>query len=389
MTRPVAVLTDLFPELSETFVVSELRALARLGLEPHVEAGRRADRPNPDAAGVDVRFLADDSPPRRLVDVVWLFARHPVRCAADLRDRRRWGGEEKVRSLAGLAPAARRLVRRGDSHLHAHFAAGAALDAMRLGRLLGLPYSVTAHAYDIYMEPANLREKLERAEFATSGCEYTVRDLRRLTPGARLEKVVMGVDGEAFRRRTRHPGGRTVVAVGRLVEKKGFGQLIDAAALVALDRVLIAGEGPLDETLNEQVRRKGLEAVVELVGPLAPAAVRELLEGADVLAMPSVIAADGDRDSMPVVVKEALAMEVPVVASDEVGLPEVVRLEWGRLVPPGDPAALAEAIAELLALPAAERAAMGRAGREFVLDHCNVDREAAKLAALIEAAAGT
>ena len=86
---------------------------------------------------------------------------------------------------------------------------------------------------------------------------------------------------------------------------------------------------------------------------------------------------------MPVVVKEALAMELPVVASDEVGLPEVVRPEFGRLVAPGDSEALAAAIDELLDLSAAERAAMGRAGREFVLERFDLHREAAKLADLV------
>jgi glycosyltransferase involved in cell wall biosynthesis len=107
------------------------------------------------------------------------------------------------------------------------------------------------------------------------------------------------------------------------------------------------------------------------------------LEDAAVLAAPSVIAADGDRDTMPVVVKEALAMEVPVVASDEVGLPEVVRPEWGRLVPPGDARALAAAISELLALPLDQRREMGRAGRGFVLEECSLRRETERLVALI------
>jgi glycosyltransferase involved in cell wall biosynthesis len=180
-----------------------------------------------------------------------------------------------------------------------------------------------------------------------------------------------------------------VVAIGRYVEKKGFTDLIEAAANLerANDgiRVAIAGDGPLRAQFERLIAVRGLEGVVEL--PTAPDynAVRELLEGADLLAMPSVIAADGDRDSMPVVVKEALAMEVPVVASDEVGLPEVVSPGWGRLVPPGDSAALAGAIAELLALPAGERVAMGRAGRAFVLEHCDVRREAQRLAELIKA----
>jgi glycosyltransferase involved in cell wall biosynthesis len=96
-----------------------------------------------------------------------------------------------------------------------------------------------------------------------------------------------------------------------------------------------------------------------------------------------VVAGDGDRDTMPVIAKEALAMEVPVVASDAVGLPEVVRPQWGRLVPPGDPRALAVALAELLALPAAERAAMGRAGRAHVVAECDVRAGSARLAELV------
>ncbi|MEA2373725.1 MAG: hypothetical protein QOD53_188 [Thermoleophilaceae bacterium] len=388
----VAVLIDRFPELSETFVVSELRGLAGLGHCVRVEAGAPAELPNPAAAGIEVAYLDRDGRRRKLLDLGWLAARHPLRCLADLLDRRLWRHEEPVRPLRSLAPAARRAVRARDQHLHAHFAAGAALDAMRLARLVRLPYSVTAHAYDIYLLPANLREKLERAAFATSGCEYTVRDLRALAPAAaaRIHEVIMGVDGQKFRRSTPAPGGRTVVAVGRLIEKKGFVHLVDAAAILgrrgAVERVVIAGEGPLRTELEARIDALGVRGAVELAGPLAPAAVRELLERADVLAMPCVVAADGDRDSMPVVVKEALAMEVPVVASDEVGLPELVRPEFGRLVPPGDAAALAGAIADVLDLEPAARAAMGRAGRAYVLEHCDVGREAAKLAALIEGA---
>jgi colanic acid/amylovoran biosynthesis glycosyltransferase len=386
----LTVLCDLFPELSETFVVSELRALQRLGHEPFVEAAAEAERPNPEAADIPVRHWVTDGPRRRLADLAWLAARHPLRCLADLRERRRWAREERVRPLRSLASPTRRIARRGDRHLHAHFAAGAALDALRIARLLGLPHSVTAHAYDIYLEPRNLREKLESAAFATSGCEYTVDDLRRIAPAAaeRIHEIVMGVDGSAFTRANPYPGGRSVVAVGRLVEKKGFAHLIDAAALLQasapLERLTIVGDGPLRADLERRVREHGLDDLVELAGALPPARVRELLERADLLAMPCVVAADGDRDSMPVVVKEALAMEIPVVASDEVGLPELVRPEFGRLVPPGDAEALAAAIAELLALGPGERAALGRAGRAHVLERCDVDRETAKLARLIE-----
>jgi len=143
------------------------------------------------------------------------------------------------------------------------------------------------------------------------------------------------------------------------------------------------GDGPLRTELERLSSERGLDGVVALLGARDPVEVRDLLEEADLLAMPSVIASDGDRDSMPVVVKEALAMEVPVVASDEVGLPELVNEEWGRLVPPGDPVALAGAIEEVLSLPLEERIRMGRTGREWVLAACSLERETARLAALI------
>ena len=386
----LAVLTDFFPELSETFIVSEIRALRRMGHEVRVEAGWPAERPNTEAGEIPVHYLASDGPRRQLLDLAALIVRHPLRCAADLRARRRWAREEKVRPLRGLAPAARRVARSGDRHLHAHFASGAALDAQRIAAILGLSHSVTAHAYDIYLTPANLREKLERAAFATSGCEYTVDDLRQIAPGADVHEIIMGVDGDAFRRSRPYPDRRRIVAIGRLVGKKGFGPLIEAAARLrdreALERLTIVGDGPLRGELEGLVRKHDLGGAVELPGSLPPAAVRDLLEDAALLAMPCVVAADGDRDSMPVVVKEALAMEIPVVASDEVGLPELVQPEFGRLVPPGEAAALADAIEEMLALPHERRAAMGRAGREHVLAHCDVDTEAAKLTRLIEAA---
>jgi glycosyltransferase involved in cell wall biosynthesis len=101
-----------------------------------------------------------------------------------------------------------------------------------------------------------------------------------------------------------------------------------------------------------------------------------------------VVANDGDRDSMPLVVKEALAMAIPVAGSDEVGMPEMVQSEWGRLVPPRDAEALAGAIRELLDLPVEQRAAMGRRGREYVVRTFSVRGAAQKLEGLIDRYAG-
>jgi glycosyltransferase involved in cell wall biosynthesis len=379
----LAVFVDVFPELSETFILNEVKALAAEGVDVRVEAGRRSQRPNPEAGDAPPAVYWDQGGSRgeNLGALAWLWRRHPLWVARDLAGRLRWRrGGEPARPLRRLAPIAKRVAESSD-HIHAHFAAGAALDAMRVSLLTGVPYSVTTHAYDIFLEPRNLDEKLERARFHVAVCDYNADYLRHRVPKAaqRMHKIVMGVDPGQFSRTTQYPGGRNVLAVGRLIEKKGFAYLVEAARSLPDVQVRIVGDGPLRTELQRDAPEN-----VELLGPLPPHEVRSRLEEADLLALPCVVAADGDRDSMPVVVKEALAMEVPVVGSDEVGMPEMVQGGWGRLVPPRDASALADAMRELLDLPAQERAAMGRSGRDFVASRFSVRDEALKLIGLIE-----
>jgi colanic acid/amylovoran biosynthesis glycosyltransferase len=385
--RSLVVFTDAYPARSETFIYREVEALRRLGWSVRVESSARPARIEPAASRAGpIDYLEDDPPVGSAVDLIRLALRHPLRCLADLRHRRRWGDE--AWPLRALAPAARRLRAGGERHIHVHFAAGAALHAMRLARLEGIGYSVVGHGYDVFREPRNLPEKLRAARFVVAPCEYTAEHLRDLlTEPVPVQVIVMGVDGERFKPTGPRPNDGTVVGVGRLVEKKGFRFLIEAAAEADVGRLRIVGDGPLRAELEAHARELGLGERFELVDAWGDDAVPRVLAEADLLAMPSVIAADGDRDAMPVVVKEAMAMELPVVASDEVGLPELVRPEWGRLVAPGDAHALAAAITELLALSPERRADLGAAGRRHVLAHCDLNAETAKLAALIEAAA--
>jgi colanic acid/amylovoran biosynthesis glycosyltransferase len=389
----LVVFTDAFPARSETFVHREVAAFREQGWAVRVESSARPARIERGAARRGrIDYLEDDPPAAGLRDLAALVFRHPIRCLADVLARRRWRREERAWPLRSLASAARRLEAGGERHLHVHFAGLACLHAMRIARITGVTYSVAVHGYDVFATPRNLGEKLAGAAFVAAPSEYTAAEVRALTPrgGDRVHVIVMGVDGEEFRRHRPYPGGRSVVAIGRLVEKKGFADLVEAANLLErsgdpLDRLAIAGDGPLRAELEAAVTRASLDGRVEILDAWGTGAVRDLLEDADLLALPAVIAKDGDRDAMPLVIKEALAMEVPVVGSDEAGLPEIVSRRWGRLVPPGDPAKLAEAIAALLALPPEERRRMGAAGREHVLAHCDVATETAKLAGLIEA----
>ena len=321
---------DQWPELSETFVVNELEALRRQGHAVRVQAARIAPHPNPEAPARRRRRAAR-RPARLARPRVAARAPAGARARATSRARRRWRREEWVRPLRALAGPARRIVSGGDEHLHAHFAAGAALDALRLSALTGRPYSVTAHAYDIFAQPRNLREKLERAARGVHGLRLQRRAAARARAARRRAR---GRHGRRRRARSRAtaplPGGRTVLAVGRLVEKKGFDVLVDAAALARRRaRCGSSATGRCARALERRIAATG--APVELLGSRPPAEVLAAMQEADVLAMPCVVARDGDRDSMPVVVKEAMAMGLLVVASDEVGLPECVLAPWGFL----------------------------------------------------------
>jgi colanic acid/amylovoran biosynthesis glycosyltransferase len=384
----VGLFVDRFPVLSETFVANEALALARIGHEVSVEARRRPDNPaTPLGLDIPVHYAAEESRGERLRALAWLVLRHPLRTAVDVIGRLSRPTRDRGTKTRRLAIRARRLSRLGPLHIHTHFASTMADDAHRVARLLGVPGSVTAHAWDIYISPRRLRERLVRSDFVTSGCDYTVAELERVMGPdgtGKAFKQVMGVDHESFRRSSPLPGTRHVVGVGRLVEKKGFVHLVQAAAALPDVVVSIAGDGPERERLEREIGRQGVADRVSLLGASGPAQVRELLERADVLCMPCVVAPNGDRDSMPVVVKEAMAMELCIVASDEVGLPELVQPPWGRLAPPHDPEALAAAITDVLSLGKAERADAGRAGRTFVVEHADVNSETLKLSDRIE-----
>lgn len=384
----LAVVCDAFPELTETFVANEVRALREAGHD--VEVLSLGSPRRPAALGEPlprIHRLEDVPRARRAAAMAALATRDPRAVLADARDRRAYRPAEDPRRLTTLAPWVTELHARGVEHLHAHFAAGAALEALRLGALLRLPVSITAHAYDIFLAPRNLRAKLERAAFVTTGCAYNVRHLEAVAPGARVHEVVMGVDVDAWTRGSPLPHERHVLAVGRLVEKKGFDDLVRACARARVSRLTLVGEGPLEGALRGRAAELGIADRVVFAGAQPTHEVRRLLEGAAVLAMPCVVGADGDRDSMPVVVKEAMAMEVPVVVTEEVGLPELVTQACGRLVPPRDHRALAQALDEVLDAPPEVRVAWGRAGRERVRATSDLRVETRKLSALIAAAA--
>ncbi len=253
-----------------------------------------------------------------------------------------------------------------------------------------VPFVVSAHGSDIFLAErsaavrAFARFTLERAARVTACSD----DLRRRAvalgaPEARTSTVPYGVDGATFgsaadagfrERLGAPPGARLVLALGRLVEKKGFGPLVEAVAGLSGVQVAIAGAGDLQESLARRIAETG--APVRLVGPLDRAAVVRALAAADVVVVPSVVDRAGNVDGLPNTLLEAMAAGRAIVASRVAGIPDVITDgENGLLVPPGDVAALRAALTRLAADDAL-RARLGAAARASALKRHGWDRTA-------------
>ncbi|GMA33454.1 glycosyltransferase [Litorihabitans aurantiacus] len=396
--RPrIGYVLKMYPRFSETFVVTEILAREAAGAAIEIFSLR---------APVDPRFhdsLARVQAPVRYVprvrraDDLWSAlaeAREVLGPLPDalVRDLLAAEAEDAAQALA-VAVAARRS---GLTHLHAHFASLATTVARLAAAAAGLTYSFTAHAKDLFHEQvddADVLRKAADAHHVVTISEYNVAHLRGLgVDASRLHLVYNGLDLDAFT--PREDAGREgdgelhVVAVGRLVEKKGFTHLLDAVALLrrghgVAARLTLVGGGELDGELRARAAGLGLGDAVTFTGPLPQAAVRDVVAGADVLAAPCVVGADGNADGLPTVVLEAMALGTPCVTTAVTGLGEAIAHErTGLVVGQHDAAGLAAALERLHRDPALARRLRAEA-RRLVEERFDARRQAAALQALL------
>lgn len=386
MTGRVVYVVGHYPRLSQTFVTNEVAELRRQGVDVEVVALNPGDDGVAEQPSVVVSTSFEDRVAQRAA-LRRLARQHPLRFVRFLAAVRtlklEMGSQDDQVPWRKVPLLAEQLASRPIGALHAHFAWNGAAAAMLLAKVLDVPWSVTLHANDIFARLRNLEPKLRDAAHLVTVCRYNERWLADHHTLVRpVHQVVCGVELPPARERSIDVD---VVAVGRLVEKKGFDLLIDAAAQLRAShpdlRVEIVGEGKLREKLEKQITDLGVGDVVHLRGALGHEETLERIAAARVFCLPCRIAGDGDRDSMPVVIKEAMARGVAVVAADVVAVPEMVDDSCGALVPPEDAAALASALARVLDDPAtAER--LGAAGRARVEERFTLGGEVAKLRAV-------
>jgi colanic acid/amylovoran biosynthesis glycosyltransferase len=394
-TRHIGYVLKRFPRISETFVAAEIIELERQGERVSIFAVSRPDEPFShdfiDQIKAPVTYL-----PYRPLRQLGRVARSLARVLH--RDARGWLNAAAVslwpprlvgiRHLLQATVLRDELHRAGVTHVHAHFATTAARLANLAQRMGGPTYSVTAHAKDIYHRDVrieHLRDKLSAALFVATVTQANHAYLQSvLGDGTRLRVIHNAVD---LRRLpgpdARRPDPELILSVGRLVEKKGLVDLVQACGVLAQAgtpvRLEIVGDGPLRTELEAEAARSGARVVFH--GALPNERVVELYRRATVFSLPCVVASTGDRDALPTSILEAMALGVPVVTTAVNGLGElVIDGETGLVVAERDPAGLARAIGRLLSDGAlAEQ--LAESGRRHVEREFSLERSVSALRA--------
>ena len=390
-----------YPRISETFVAAELVELERQGERVTVFALSRPDEPFTHAFVAEVRARVVYLPHRplrqplrvlRALLHVWRTSpRGWLRAAAISLGPPRLAGFRKLLQATVLREE---LERAGIDHVHAHFATSAARLANLAWRMDGPTYSVTAHAKDIYhtgIRRDRLRDKLAHATFVATVSEANSDYLSTLLPVSRPPRVVSNAV-DLRRLGAPEADGRApdvVLAVARLIEKKGLPDLVSACGILVRRgvpvRLEVAGDGPLRSELETATDRLGIAATFH--GAVPHERVLGLLRRATVYCLPCVVASTGDRDGLPTSVLEAMALGAPVVATSLNGLAEaVVDGRTGVVVPGHDPDALADALERLLRDPDL-RSRLARAARRHVEEHFALERSVERLRSLFPEAA--
>ena len=409
MPRPVAFILKGYPRLSETFIAQEILGLERAGLPIRIFSMRRpADKhvhPIHREIAAPVAYLPEylHEEPLRVLRAFWKARRLPG-FAAMLRQWRadfsRDSSRNRFRRLGQAFVLAVELP--GDiRHLHAHFIHTPGSVAHYTSLLTGLPWTASAHAKDIWTTPDwELRQKLAAARWMVTCTQAGRQRLNCLAPPDRpVTLVYHGLDFARFQPltlprpdrdgRAREAPAR-LLTVGRAVAKKGIDTVLDALALLPGDMAWTwthVGGGALTADLKARAAGLGLSERITWRGALAQEDVLALYRASDVFVLPCRVAEDGDRDGLPNVLMEAQSQGLVCLSTPVSAIPELIADSvTGILVPPDDPAALAEALRRLIADPAL-RHRLGKAGAARVRADFDHRRGIARLLALFEGSA--
>ncbi len=393
-----AYLFERFPSFGQTFCYREVAELDRQDIAPPIFSIRKPKDEPPqdwDTRIVErVHYLPEE---KELLEDVRCAAKKGKIGAEIVAALDEWGRRTDFLRLYQAVYVGLRLRTMGINHVHAHFAGMAARTAFWINKFFPITFSFTAHANDIF-SPRQFEIGLDKlcnaARAIVTETDYAARFLRERFShrDERVHRIYNGLDLAEFGHADFSSTPPLIIAVGRLIPKKGFGDLIRACALLAERgksfRCEIIGQGPLKDELRQQIDELCLENNVVLTGAKPQTQLRGRLTAANVFVLPSVVDLDGGMDNLPTVIMEAMATGLPVVSTNVGGIPEmVIENETGFLVQPGDVAAMAEAIEKIIK-DCSSAARLGRSGYERARALFSIEKNVRELCALLNAGRG-
>lgn len=386
-TLEVAYILLRFPILTETFVADEIWEMQQKGVRVHIFSILKPQegpvQHTSKQLAQDAQYAPELSSWRLWWAQLYFFFRSPITYLALFVDLIRqpypksfWFFFSRRMVIFVKAVALAYALRNTSVQLlHTHFAWLSGAASRVISKLLGIPFTVTVHAYDIYDSNDLLCLTARSASQIIAISEYNKKMVLEMCPGVSKDLIAVihcGINVELFAPpdRSNHKGALSILSVGSLIPKKGHDYLISACQQLqakGIDfRCMIIGGGPREEALKQLVRDCDLEDRVVLAGTRRREEVLDAYQCSDLFILASVVAKSGDRDGIPVVIMEAMAMNLPVISTKVSGIPELVRHEQtGWLVPERDAAAIADAVARL-ADDEVLRTRLGRNGRTLI-----------------------
>lgn len=393
-----AYLFERFPSFGQTFCYREVAELDRQDVAPPIFSIRNPKGEPPqdwDRRIVEqVHYLPEE---KELLEEVRQAAKKRKIGADVIFALDEWGRRTDFLRLYQAVYVGVRLRKMGIDHVHAHFAGMAARTAFWVNKFFSITFSFTAHANDIFSPrqfEIGLDKLCDTTRAIVTETDYAAGFLRERFPhrADRVRRIYNGLDLTEFGRADFSSTPPLIIAVGRLIPKKGFSDLIRACALLAQGgksfRCEIIGEGLLEKELRRQIDELRLQNNVELTGAKPQTQLRQRLAAANVFVLPSVIDPDGGMDNLPTVIMEAMATGLPVVSTNIGGIPEmVIENETGFLVQPGDAAAIADAIEKVIN-DCSLAARLGQFGYERAQALFSIEKNVRELCALIKTGRG-
>jgi len=396
----IAYIVSGFPNLYETFILYDILTMEKLGVGVELYPLRRQYPRVVHPEAERWTKLAHFRPflSFSVLRAQWHFIRRDplgyLKLFAEVCQGT-WGSANFFLGAVAIFPKsvlfALQMSTQGISHVHAHFANHPAVAALIIHRLTGIPFSFTARGSDVQVDRQMLKEKVDAAQFViavSSDNKQIMVDECGPSVSKKIHVIYGGVDVDRLSPHFAGPsaGPLKILCVARLEEVKGHTYLVEACRILRERGVAfecrMVGDGPLFKQIEMQIKQSGLGKQVQLVGPLGYQEVIKEMSRADVLVLQTAPTAQGDREGIPNVLKEAMACGLPVVACGVGGIPELVDHErTGILVALKNSDALADSLQRLYE-DSALRNQLGRAGREKIVQEFNLKTSTTKRASL-------